>query len=145
MFGTIVDACHSVATLEAAMNRPGFGEDQSHYDAGRNGLASIGYAHLKVDSAGRIVIPADMRAAMLVDRGDTVTASVVNGELRIISRGVALKRVQASAREWRDRNPDAGSVVDELIAERREEAKQEDLRYERLAREADELSPEKSK
>ena len=39
-----------------------------------------------------------------------------------MSPGVALKRVQAFARKWRAENPDV-SVVDELIAERREEAR----------------------
>jgi hypothetical protein len=76
-----------------------------------------------------------MRAAMLVKPGDTVTARVEDGEFRIVSPDVALKRVQAFARKWKSEHPDAPDVVDELIAERREEARREDQRYDRLAAE----------
>ncbi len=117
----------------------GFAEDPQPFEDAGTELASVGYARLKIDSAGRIVIPAKMRAAMMVKPGDTVTAEVVDGEFRIVSPGVALKQVQAFAREWKRKNPGV-SVVDELIAERREEARQEDERYERLAREADEAA-----
>lgn len=72
---------------------------------------------------------------MLVKPGDTVTARVEDGEFRIVSPEAALRRVQAFARKWRAENPGL-SVVDELIAGRREEARQEDARYERLEREA---------
>ncbi|MBX3575790.1 MAG: AbrB/MazE/SpoVT family DNA-binding domain-containing protein [Rhizobiaceae bacterium] len=101
----------------------GFAEESapfSHDEA----LRSVPHARLKIDSAGRIVIPAEMRNAMLVKAGDTVTAEVVDGEFRIVSPEVALKRVQAFAREWKAKNPGV-SVVDELIAERREEARRE--------------------
>ena len=116
--------------------RSGFAEGQQPYDTTDDGLRSVAHATLKIDSAGRIVIPAEMRAAMMVKPGDKVAAQVVDGEFRIVSPGVALKRVQAFAREWKAKNPGV-SVVDELIAERREEARREDERYERLAREAE--------
>ncbi|MGN6467186.1 MAG: AbrB/MazE/SpoVT family DNA-binding domain-containing protein [Rhizobiaceae bacterium] len=87
-------------------------------------LRSVDYMRLKIDSAGRIVIPAEMRAAMLVKPGDTVAAEVVDGEFRMVSPEVALKRVQAFARRWKAEHP-GESVVDELIAERREEARRE--------------------
>lgn len=102
----------------------GFAEEPQPFEDAPAGLVSVDYTRLKIDSAGRIVIPAEMRAAMMVKPGDTVTAEVVDGELRIISPGVALKRVQAFAREFRAKNPGV-SVVDELIAERRAEARKE--------------------
>lgn len=124
--------------------RAGFLEEQQPYEGGSSDLSSVGHARLKIDSAGRVLIPAEMRKAMLVLPGDTVTAEVVMGELRILSPDVALKRVQAFAREWKIKNPGV-SVVDELIAERRAEAKREDERYERLAREAAKAASKASK
>lgn len=103
----------------------GFSETpQSKYDAAGAGLQSVAYTRLKIDQAGRIVIPAEMRAAMLVKPGDKVTAEVVNGEFRIISPRVAIRRLQAATREWRENNPNVDPVA-ELIADRREEARRE--------------------
>lgn len=104
--------------------RTGFQEERQPYEGGSSGLASVGHTRLKIDSAGRVVIPAEMRKAMLVEAGDTVTAEVVEGEFRIVSPDVALKRIQAFAREWKAKNPGV-SVVDELIVERRAEARKE--------------------
>lgn len=112
-----------------------FAEEPRRFEAEETGLRSVGYVRLKIDGAGRIVIPAEMRAAMLVKPGDTVTARVEAGEFRIVSPDVALKRVQAFARKWKAEHPDAPDIVDEFIAERREEARREDERYDRLARE----------
>ena len=116
------------------MTHPGLAEEPAKSENEPSDLASVAHARLKIDSAGRIVIPAEMRAAMMVKPGDTVVAHVVDGEFHIVSPAVALKRVRAFARKWKAEH--AGeSVVDELIAERREEARREDERYDRLARE----------
>ncbi|MFN3549528.1 MAG: AbrB/MazE/SpoVT family DNA-binding domain-containing protein [Mesorhizobium sp.] len=123
------------------MAQSGFAEEPRKFETEDTGLRSVDHVRLKIDGAGRIVIPAEMRAAMLVKPGDTVTARVVDGEFRIVSPAVALKRVQAFARQWKAEHPDEPSVVDELIAERREEARREEERYERIAREGRETGP----
>lgn len=104
------------------MANHGFSETpQPEFDAG-DGLRSVRYTRLKIDNAGRIVIPAEMRAAMMVKPGDMVTAQVTNGEFRIVSPHVALLRAQAIVRKV---VPPDVSLVDELIADRREEARRE--------------------
>src|SRR5215212_6705939 len=103
-------------------NQKGFAEDPQRFENVAADLASVGHAKLKIGEAGRIVIPAEMRAAMMVKPGDTVTAQVVDGEFRIVSPKVALKRVQSFARQIK--RPGV-SAVDELIAERRAEARRE--------------------
>ena len=120
------------------MAAQGFGEKRPAPYAG-NELRSVDYTNLKIDSAGRVIIPAEMRAAMLARPGDMLTARVVDGELRVVSRAWVMERIDTFAREWKLKNPGV-SVVDELIAERREEARQEDARYERLEREATEAA-----
>ena len=100
----------------------GFSEEAQQPFEDSNGLQSVRYTRLKIDNAGRIVIPAEMRAAMLVKPGDMVTARVEHGEFRITSPDVAVRRAQNLARRL---IPDGVSLVDELIADRREEARRE--------------------
>ena len=128
---TFVRSCHCCTNMASLTNltgeplmpnREGFAEDPQRFENPSADLASVGYAKLKIGEAGRIVIPAEMRAAMMVKPGDTVTAQVVNGEFRIVSPKVALKRVQAVAQQFK--RPGV-SAVDELIAERRAEARRE--------------------
>lgn len=104
------------------INPKGFAEDSQPFGPAGEGLKSVGYVRLKIDSAGRIVIPAEMRAAMMVKPGDMVTAEVVKGEFRIVSPVVAIRRAQNLAHELL---PPGVSLVDELIADRREEARRE--------------------
>jgi hypothetical protein len=65
-----------------------------------------------------------MRAAMMVKPGDMVAARVVDGEFRIVSPEAALRRFQEVGRKWREKNPGI-DLVEELIADRREEARRE--------------------
>lgn len=97
----------------------GLQEEQQPYEGEQSGLASVGHARLKIDSAGRVVIPAEMRAAMLLDEDGRVTASVVDGELRIISPTAAVRQLQRRAASL---VPPGTLVSDELIAARRQEA-----------------------
>lgn len=115
------------------MAAQGFGEKrQADYAAGVAPV-SISYTNLKIDSAGRIIVPAEMRAAMLAKAGDTLTARVVDGELRVVSRAWVMRRIAEEAERSRAAYP--GDAVDELLADRREEARLEDERWARLERE----------
>ena len=118
-------------------SRKGLAEDSQPFEHDRSELSSVGLTRLKIDSAGRIVIPAEMRAAMLVRPGDAVTAEVVDGEFRVLSPAVALRQIRALARLHRRPGVDA---VDEFIADRREEARGVDERFDRLEREAAEIT-----
>lgn len=100
----------------------GFEEEQQPYEGGSSGLASVGHTRLKIDSAGRVVIPAEMRAAMNVRPGDIVTARVIDGELVLLSPAAAIRKAQRLVRRY---IPEGTNLSDELIAERREEARRE--------------------
>lgn len=63
-----------------------------------------------------------MRAAMLVDKTDLLTARVIDGELRVLSPNAAVASLQKMVSEAR---PQGVSMVDELIAERRAEERRE--------------------
>ena len=78
---------------------------------------------LDIGTDGRILIPADMRTAMLAEAGGPVMAEIVDGELRLITPKAAIRKVRRMIAEsdW-----GGGSPVDELIAERRAEALRED-------------------
>ena len=74
---------------------------------------------LKVGPGGRVLIPAELRAALGVAEGDTLVATLEDGELRLMSVQTAVLRAQALVR--RSIPVLTGSVVDELIADRRRE------------------------
>ena len=80
-------------------------------------------AQLVVGVDGRLLVPAQMRAAMEIAPDGKVTARVVDGELRVISPKVAIRRAQALVRAA---VPEGVSMADELIAERRAEARAEE-------------------
>lgn len=108
------------------MARSGFFEDrQRTYQAPSGaGPQSVARVRLKIDQAGRVVIPADMRTAMMVKPGDEVSAEVADGELRIIAPRVAIRRLQEIGKKWQAAHPGV-DLVQDLIAERRAEARQE--------------------
>jgi len=73
---------------------------------------------VRVGPSGRIVIPVAFRAAMGIGEGDTLIARVVDGELRLISPAMAVRRAQ---RAVRDLIPGDDSLVDILLENRRRE------------------------
>ena len=77
---------------------------------------------LKVDAAGRMLIPAEMRSCMGLSEGGAVLAWLDHGELRVMGTEVAARRAQQLARA--KLGPDA-RLAEELIADRRAEARRE--------------------
>ena len=77
---------------------------------------------VKLGSNGRLVIPAEYRKALGVEEGDELVVRFKDGELRLSTRKVALKRAQERVRRYM---PEGVSLADELIRERREEAASE--------------------
>lgn len=69
---------------------------------------------------GRILIPLNIRRAMGLSEAGAVTAQLVNGELRLFSPTQALKNAQSLVQKL---VPCDVSLADELIVERRNEAR----------------------
>jgi AbrB family looped-hinge helix DNA binding protein len=79
-------------------------------------------ARLRVNENGRVVIPASFRKALGINIGDVVLLQIVDDELRITTVKRGVQRAQRLVRK----HVKAGtSLVDELIAERREASKHE--------------------
>jgi|SRR5580698_9225359 AbrB family looped-hinge helix DNA binding protein len=76
----------------------------------------------RINDNGRIVIPASIRKNMGLNPGDVVVMSLEDGVLRIESQVAKIRRIQAEFKPFA--NP-ASLASDELIAERREEARRE--------------------
>ena len=74
----------------------------------------------KLANSKRIVIPAAIREGLGLRVGDAVTLVLQdNGEVRLLTQTEAVRQAQALVRQHVDRDR---SLVDELLAERREEA-----------------------
>lgn len=79
-------------------------------------------ASTRINSQGRIVIPAECRAAAGLKPGDElIVRAVGEGELRLLTREQALKEAQRIVARYGS----GRDLVAELIAERREEAARE--------------------
>jgi len=77
---------------------------------------------MRVNESGRLVIPASFRKRLGIRAGDEVLLRIEDDELRIST----LKRnIQRAQRLVRKHVRKGASLVDELIAERREAARRE--------------------
>ena len=79
-------------------------------------------ARLRINENGRVVIPASFRKALGIKPGDEVILSLEEDELRITTMKRRIERAQRHVRKY---VKPGVSLVDELIAERREAAKRE--------------------
>ena len=76
----------------------------------------------RVNENGRVVIPASFRKALGINVGDEVVLRMEDDELRITTLKRRVERAQRLVRKHVKRGT---SLVDELIAERREAARNE--------------------
>lgn len=74
---------------------------------------------VRVDQAGRVVVPAGIRKALGIHSGHNLTISLEGDSIRLQTIDAALERVRAIARRKRRLG---SNVVDDFIAERRAEA-----------------------
>jgi AbrB family looped-hinge helix DNA binding protein len=77
---------------------------------------------MRVNENGRIVIPAAFRKALGIEVGDEVVLRVQDDELRITTQQRRIHHAQQRAKKYLKPGT---SLVDELLAERREAARDE--------------------
>lgn len=82
----------------------------------------FGPTKVRLGPEGRVLIPAPFREALGLSEGDTLVASLENGELSLLTLPAAVRRAQAIIRKF---VPVGVSLVDELIDDRRKEAESE--------------------
>lgn len=81
------------------------------------------HADVRLGAQGRLVVPASIRKALGFRPGETLVARVEDGHLVIEKPEAVERRLHAWFRKFEGR-----SLADELIAERREEARREGTR-----------------
>lgn len=77
---------------------------------------------MRLGPDGRVVIPAVYREKLGLTEGDVLYARLENGELVLLTPKAAMRRAQEIVRRF---VPDDVSLVDELIEDRRREARRE--------------------
>lgn len=77
---------------------------------------------VRIGPEGRVVIPAAFRESLGLSEGDTLIASMIDGELRLLTVQAAMRRAQAIIRKF---VPQGVSLVDELLEDRRREVARE--------------------
>lgn len=87
------------------------------------GQAEVMPVRVFVDEKGEATVPARLLQAVGLKAGDPVVVTVEDGEIRVMPIAAAVRRAQAIVRRF---VPEGVSLVDELIAERREEARHEE-------------------
>lgn len=94
----------------------------------------------RLEANGRIVIPARVREALRLVAGSELSLTVEGDALVVRSKQATVQRVRERLRAYQaERNPANGhdrSAVDELLAERREEAGRQELRLDALLQRA---------
>jgi bifunctional DNA-binding transcriptional regulator/antitoxin component of YhaV-PrlF toxin-antitoxin module len=76
----------------------------------------------RIDEVGRVLLPAKVRKELGVEPGMDLLLTCSDGVVRLETRAQALARARRLARRLA---PEGTSVVDEFLAERRQEARRE--------------------
>ena len=79
----------------------------------------------KIGDGGRVIIPAMFRQALHLETGDDIILHFEDNEIHITTPEQALAKLQAKVKGCLDKSGKPISLVDELIAMRRAEAKGE--------------------
>jgi bifunctional DNA-binding transcriptional regulator/antitoxin component of YhaV-PrlF toxin-antitoxin module len=90
--------------------------------AASSGLRELAPTRLRMGPDGRVVIPAAFREALGLCEGATLIAAVEDGELRLLTVPAAVRKAQATVRQF---VPKGVSLVDELLEDRRREVERE--------------------
>lgn len=80
----------------------------------------MSHVRVPLDASGRMVVPKDIRTALGIEGAGELVLSVEDGAMVAMTQMEAVRRVQ---RLLREAVPAGVSLVDELIADRREEAR----------------------
>ncbi|MGD0095809.1 MAG: AbrB/MazE/SpoVT family DNA-binding domain-containing protein [Terracidiphilus sp.] len=88
-------------------------------------VESVLHGKSRLSENGRIVIPSQIREAMGISAGDPVLMELEDGVLRIESHRSRIRRIQEEFRKHVPIRPGEMLMSDQLIAERREEARRE--------------------
>ncbi len=110
--------------VDSGLHSPRTGEVQrSENVAGDDVQGDNSPVWVEVDSQGRVQLPSHLREAAGVSTGATVHIRVSGDAIEILSQRAALKRAHDIVRKF---VPPGVSLVDDLIAERRREARKEE-------------------
>ena len=79
-------------------------------------------ADIEVGEAGRIVLPSAFRKQLGIRTGDILAAEIVGGDIVLMTLESGIRKAQAIVRRY---VPEGVSLVEELLEERRQEARRE--------------------
>ena len=82
-------------------------------------------ARICVGANGSISLPAAIQQALSIKEGDTLIATLEDGELRLLTVPAAVRKAQAIVKRF---VPAGAKLVDELLEDRRQEAERDDDR-----------------
>ncbi|MCY4114116.1 MAG: AbrB/MazE/SpoVT family DNA-binding domain-containing protein [Chloroflexi bacterium] len=103
--------------METQLSRPLLDEDAAGADLAPEQVRTT------IGPGGRVVIPAEFRAALGIKEGDAVIMRMEGEDLHLVSDATETRRIREMIARY---VPEGVSLVDELIKERRREAAAEE-------------------